>query len=170
MKSIILKLDFTTVSAKYLSSVALQMVEWSMNIYNATAPLSLDSDIVGLSLKDSSTNAEIPVKNLKSSIKIEIPILPSQASNGIQFSCIYFSESTQKWSNEGCVLSGIQLKPGGNFVAVCLCNHLTDFSISAEFTSLFANSGFQYFDDIGGAFSNGKISSLKGNRSFFYKS
>lgn len=150
-------------SANTSGPVSINFITWNTNIYNDSDPIPINTNIVGLKIKTSADQSEIKIKDINQTIRIEIPIPdynPAQISRS--FSCIFYHEETQKWSDDGCAFTGIEKKGNNTYVGVCRCTHLTDFSISDQFGSLITNSGFQYFGSASDAFANGKIASLKG--------
>jgi len=137
-------------------------MKWTDNIYNTWDNLTINSQILGLKIKDESSKEEIPIKDLNETIRIELPILNyNPLMRNQKLACVYWNTSKQAWSDEGCTYIGIE-KRGQNYLGVCLCNHLTDFSISGNFGNLIKNSGFQYLGDIEGSFAAGNITTKSG--------
>jgi GPCR proteolysis site, GPS, motif len=139
------------------------MITWKANIYNSSDSLLLNTNIFGLKLKAGSSNTEIPITDLSTPIRIEIPVDKDSLSTSSpqSIACVYFNQTTGKWGDEGCSFGGYSIKSDGSKFGICLCTHLTDFSISNAFYSAFGDSGFQYFGDAGSIFGNADFSSLK---------
>jgi len=144
------------------SPIDINLLKWNENIYSDYDNLTLSSDIVGLKVKDGNSKEEMKVSNLTSMITIEIPIRNYDSRYKRQYACIYWDTNQNKWAGDGCTYIGASRK-GGQYVGICQCNHLTEFSLSSQFTDLIGRSGFQYLDDIAETFRNGGLFKRSGN-------
>lgn len=144
------------------ADIGINYLNLKPNIYNASDPTLLKTDIVGLKLTTGDNNQEIPMSNLSTPFRIQIPYPKTEAlGSAVPFSCIYFNQTTKKWDDKGCYFAGFNINPDGSRFADCRCNHLTDFSFSNSF-NVIGNSGFQYLGSVSSAFANADFSNLKG--------
>eukprot|EP01117_Protostelium_nocturnum_P011493 TRINITY_DN4169_c0_g1_i1.p1 TRINITY_DN4169_c0_g1~~TRINITY_DN4169_c0_g1_i1.p1 ORF type:complete len:1183 (-),score=318.24 TRINITY_DN4169_c0_g1_i1:244-3792(-) len=94
------------------------------NLSNGTQVLHLLTDVTGLSLLNSK-GERIEVKDSKENITIQMKS-NEELSKSENYTCLYWDEKAFLWKSDGC-FTRVHFE---NASITCLCNHLTNFTVS----------------------------------------
>ncbi len=120
------------------------MYVWKFNPYYSFSRVDINSPVVTVTVFNA-THHEIPLKDLNTPIQVHL--MHHDGSGKMftpHFDCQFWDKAKGSWSTTGCKMTRVIRVNSTDLETVCECNHLTDFSLGRQYSSMFADPAYEY--------------------------